>query len=71
MGRLYFKHRAAIAWNSLPGRIQEGPSIPSFLKELNENKDILMKISYAKESSMIINKNDDFLFLSIHHNEFT
>lgn len=62
MGRLSFKHRAAIAWNSLPGRIQEGPSIPSFLKELNENKDILMKISYTKESSVIKNKDYDFFY---------
>ena len=66
MGRLSFKHRAAIAWNSLPDRIKEAPTITSFMKELKKNKDILMKISYTKESSMIINKDDNvFLFLSI------
>lgn len=62
MGRLSFKHRAAIAWNSLPDRIKEAASIPSFLKELNKNKDILMKISYTKESSLINNKDDDFFY---------
>lgn len=58
MGRLSFKHRAAIAWNSLPDRIKEA----SFLKELNKNKDILMKITYTKESSLINNKDDDFFY---------
>ena len=51
IGRLTFKHRAAIAWNSLPDSIKKSSS-----------KDLINSRSYDKESSMIRNRNEEFLY---------
>jgi hypothetical protein len=62
MGRLTFKHRAAIAWNHLPDNIKKAPTIASFMNELKKNKKILTEISFTKESSMIANKDSDYIY---------
>lgn len=61
-GRLTFKHRAAIAWNTLPDSIKEAPSLEAFKEKLKKNKLILSSISYSKESSSITNKDDIYTY---------
>ena len=62
IGRLTFKHRAAIAWNSLPDSIKKSSSLECFKKRLRSSKDLINSISYNKESSMIRNRNEEFLY---------
>lgn len=61
-GRLTFKHRAAIAWNTLPDSIKEASSLEAFKEKLKKNKPILSSISYSKESSSITNKDDIYTY---------
>lgn len=62
IGRLTFRHRAAIAWNSLPDSIKKSSSLECFKKRLRSSKDLINSISYNKESSMIRNRNEEFLY---------
>ena len=62
IGRLTFRHRAAIAWNSLPDSIKKSSSLECFKKRLRSNKDLINSISYNKASSMIRNRNEEFLY---------
>ena len=62
IGRLTFRHRAAIAWNSLPDLIKKSSSLECFKKRLRSSKDLINSISYNKESSMIRNRNEEFLY---------
>ena len=56
IGRLTFKHRAAIAWNSLTDSIKNCSTIECFKEELKANKeDLISLISYNKFASMIRN----------------
>ena len=58
IGRLTFRHRAAIAWNSLPDSIKKFPSLEYFKKRLRSSQDLINSISYNKESTM----NEEFLY---------
>ena len=62
ISRLTFRHRAAIAWNSLPDSIKKSSSFECFKKRLRSSKDLINSISYNKESSMIRNRNEEFLY---------
>ena len=62
IGRLTFRHRAALAWNSLPDSIKNCSSVECFKEKLKTNKDLINSISYNKESSMIRNKNEDYIY---------
>ena len=46
IGRLTFRHRAAIAWNSLPDSIKKSSSLERFKKTLRSIKDLINSISY-------------------------
>ena len=46
IGRLTFRHRAAIAWNSLPDSIKKSSSLECFKKRLRSIKDLINSISY-------------------------
>ena len=61
IGRLTFRHRAAIAWNSLPDSIKKSSSLECFKKRLRSSKDLINSISYNKEFS-IRNRNEEFLY---------
>ena len=52
----------AIAWNSLPDSIKKSSSLECFKKRLRSSKDLINSISYNKESSMIRNRNEEFLY---------
>ena len=60
IGRLTFKYRAAIAWNLLPDSIKS--SLECFKKRLTSSKDLINSISYNKESTMIRNRSEEFLY---------
>jgi len=62
IGRLTLRHRAAIAWNSLPDSIKKSSSLECFKRRLRYSKDFINSISYNKESSMITNRNEEFLY---------
>ena len=62
IGRLTFRHIAAIAWNSLPDSIKKSSSLESFKKRLRFSKDLINSTSYNKESSMIRNRKEGFLY---------
>ena len=61
IGRLTVRHRAAIAWNSLPDSIKKSSSLECFKKRLRSSKDLINSISYNKEFS-IRNRNEEFLY---------
>ena len=48
IGRLTFRHRAAIAWNSLPDSIKKSSSLECFKKRLRSSKDLINSISYIR-----------------------
>ena len=52
----------AIAWNSLPDSIKKSSSLECFKNRLRSSKDLINSISYNKESSMIRNRNEEFLY---------
>ena len=41
IGRLTFRHRAAIAWNSLPDSIKKSSSLECFKRGLRSSKDLI------------------------------
>ena len=61
-GRLTFKHRAALAWNFLPDHIKGCSDLPSYKIKLKRNKNILNSITYTKESCIITNKCQDYVY---------
>ncbi|CAH3152942.1 unnamed protein product [Pocillopora meandrina] len=44
IGRLTFRHRAAIAWNSLPDSIKKSSSLECFKKRLRSSEDLINSI---------------------------
>ena len=46
IGRLTFRHRAAIAWNSLPDSIKNSSTLECFKRRLRFSKDLINSISY-------------------------
>ena len=59
-GRRSFKHRAAIAWNSLPDTIKQLENPHSFKRKLKSIKTYARDISFQKECSVHYNKNPEF-----------
>ena len=62
MGRLTFKHRAALAWNSLPVDLKSIGNTQAFKVKINLEKSLINRISFDKDSCMIINKDDYFYY---------
>ena len=48
--------------DSLPDSIKKSSSLECFKKRLRSSKDLINSISYNKESSMIRNRNEEFLY---------
>ena len=61
-GRGSFKHRAAIAWNSLPDTIKQLENPHSFKRKLKSIKTYVRDISFQKECSVNCNKNPEFAY---------
>ena len=61
-GRRSFKHRAAIAWNSLPDTIKQLENPHSFKRKLKSIKTYVRDISFQKECSVKYNKNTEFRY---------
>ena len=61
-GRRSFKHRAAIAWNSLPDTIKQLENPHSFKRRLKSIKTYVRDISFKKECSVNYNKNPEFIY---------
>ena len=61
-GRRLFKHRAAIAWNSLPDIIKQLENPHSFKRRLKSIKIYVRGISFQKECSVNYNKNPEFTY---------
>ena len=61
-GRRSFKHRAAIAWNSLPDTIKRLENPLSFKRKLKSIKTYVRDISFQKECSVNYNKNPEFRY---------
>ena len=59
-GRRSFKHRAAIAWNSLHDSIRQLENPLSFKRKVKSIKSYIRDISFQKECSVNYNKNPDF-----------
>ena len=64
-GRRSFKHRAAIAWNSLPDTIKQLENPHSFKRKLKSIKTYVRDISFQKECSENYNKNPEFRYFKI------
>ena len=64
-GRRSFKHRAAIAWNSLPDTIKQLENSHSFKRKLKSIKTYVRDISFQKECSVNCNKNPEFAYFKI------
>ena len=61
-GRRSFKHRAAIAWNSLPDTIKQLENPLSFKRKIKSIKTYVRDISFQKECSVNYNKNPEFRY---------
>ena len=61
-GRRSFKHRAAIAWNSLPGTIKQLENPLTFKRKIKSIKTYIRDISYQKECTVNYNKNPEFRY---------
>ena len=61
-GRRSFKHRAAIAWNSLPDTIKKLENPLSFKRKINSIKTYVRDISFQTECSVNYNKNPEFRY---------
>ena len=61
-GRRSFKHRAAIAWNSLPDTIKQLENPHSFKRKLKSIKTYVRDISFQKECSVTYNKSTEFTY---------
>ena len=59
-GRRSFKHRAAIAWNSLPDNIKQIENPFCFKRKIKSIKTFVRDISFQKECSVNYNKDPDF-----------
>ena len=64
-GGCSFKHKAAIAWNSLPDTIKQLENPHSFKTKLKTNKTYVRDISFQKECSVNCNKNPEFAYFKI------
>ena len=64
-GHHSFKHRAAIAWNSLPGTIKQLENPHSLKRKLKSIKTYVRDISFQKECSVNYNKNPEFRYFKI------
>jgi len=61
-GRRSFKHRAAIAWNSLPDTVKQLENPLSFKRKIKSIKTYVRHISFQKECSVNYNKNPKFRY---------
>ena len=59
-GRRSCKHRAAIAWNSLPDNIKQIENPFCFKRKIKSIKTFVRDISFQKECSVNYNKDPDF-----------
>ena len=64
-GHRSFKHRAAIAWNSLPDTIKQLENPHSFKRKLKSIKTYVRDIGFQKECSVNYNKNPKFRYFKI------
>ena len=64
-GRRSFKHRAAIAWNSLLDTIKQLENPHSFKRRLKSIKTYFRDISFQKECSVNYNKNPEFIYFNL------
>ena len=49
IGRKSFRHRAALAWNSIPDKVKVNQSVTKFKMELKSIKEAVESITYEKE----------------------
>ena len=57
-----YRHRAVLAWNTIPDDIKSHRNASVFKKELKSVAKLLETISYEKESSTISNKDVNYIY---------
>ena len=62
IGRTTLSYRGPIVWNILPESYKRSDSHAGFQKKIKKDQALLDKLSFAKESCLISNKDDDFYY---------